>query len=196
MLIYDLTLDELSSFLEEHNFKKYRANQICHWLYKQKAKTFDEMENLPNDVIKVLKENFKIEALEMVIQHKSVDGTLKCLFSLHDGHLIESVLMKQHYGNSICVTTQVGCNIGCSFCASGVLAKKRDLTSGEIIAQVIQTELLLKEPTIIESSTIKPFKKEDLIVNWNQSEEEIYNFVRGISPVACGFSILNDKTVL
>ncbi|QWB95730.1 23S rRNA (adenine(2503)-C(2))-methyltransferase RlmN [Mycoplasmatota bacterium] len=145
MLIYDLTLDELVSFLNEHEFKNYRANQIWHWLYKQKAKTFDEMENLPNDLIKILKENFKIEALELVVQHTSVDGTLKCLFSLHDGHLIESVLMKQHYGNSICVTTQVGCNIGCSFCASGVLAKKRDLTSGEIIAQVIETERLLGE---------------------------------------------------
>jgi 23S rRNA (adenine2503-C2)-methyltransferase len=80
-----------------------------------------------------------------VLKHVSADGTMKALYSLTDGHLIESVLMKQHYGNSICVTTQVGCNIGCSFCASGLLKKKRDLTAGEIIAQIIETERLLKE---------------------------------------------------
>lgn len=145
MLIYDLTLDELIGYLENKNYKKYRAEQIWHWLYKQKVSSFDEMKNLPNDLIDLLKENFKLEALELVVKHRSVDGTLKCLYSLHDGHLIEAVLMKQHYGNSICVTTQVGCNIGCSFCASGQLSKKRDLTSGEIIAQVIETEKLLGE---------------------------------------------------
>lgn len=145
MLIYDLTLDELIKYLEDKNYKKYRAEQIWHWLYKQKVSSFDEMKNLPNDLVSLLKENFKLEALELVVKHQSVDGTLKCLYSLHDGHLIEAVLMKQHYGNSICVTTQVGCNIGCSFCASGQLAKKRDLTSGEIIAQVIETEKLLGE---------------------------------------------------
>jgi 23S rRNA (adenine2503-C2)-methyltransferase len=103
------------------------------------------MNNMPKALIEFLNQNFTLKALELVLKHESNDGTLKCLFSLHDGHLIESVLIKQHYGNSICVTTQVGCNIGCSFCASGQLKKKRDLTSGEIIAQIIQTELLLKE---------------------------------------------------
>jgi 23S rRNA (adenine2503-C2)-methyltransferase len=103
------------------------------------------MNNMPKDLIEFLSKNFTLKALELVIKHESQDGTLKCLYSLHDGHLIEAVLIKQHYGNSICVTTQVGCNIGCSFCASGQLKKKRDLTSGEIIAQIIQTELLLKE---------------------------------------------------
>ncbi len=145
MLIYDLTLEELVSFLKENNFKKYRAEQVWHWLYKQKVSSFEEMNNLPNDLIKLLNDNFKINALELVIKHTSVDGTMKCLYSLSDGHLIESVLMKQHYGNSICVTTQVGCNIGCSFCASGQLKKQRDLTSGEIISQVIETEKLLGE---------------------------------------------------
>ena len=87
-----------------------------------------EMKNLSDDLIDLLEANYKIQALELVLKHTSQDGTLKCLYSLHDGHLIESVLIKQHYGNSICVTTQVGCNIGCSFCASGQLKKKRDLT--------------------------------------------------------------------
>ena len=145
MLIYDLSQEELITFLEEHGHKKYRASQIWQWIYKQKVSSFQEMNNLPDDLVKLLEDHFKIQALELVLKHTSQDGTMKCLYSLHDGHLIESVLMKQHYGNSICVTTQVGCNIGCSFCASGLLKKKRDLTAGEIIAQIIETEKLLGE---------------------------------------------------
>ncbi|MCF7930702.1 MAG: 23S rRNA (adenine(2503)-C(2))-methyltransferase RlmN [Acholeplasmataceae bacterium] len=145
MLIYDLTFEELVEFLLENNQKKFRADQIWNWLYKQKITSFSEMTNLSEELIQLLETNFKIQALELVLKHTSQDGTLKCLYSLHDGHLIESVLMKQHYGNSICVTTQVGCNIGCSFCASGLLKKKRDLSAGEIIAQIIETEKLLNE---------------------------------------------------
>lgn len=145
MLIYDLTFEALVTFIESQGFKKYRAEQVWHWLYVQKIESFQDMVNVPKDVIDCLSENFHLNALELVLKHESQDGTLKCLYALHDGHLIESVLMRQHYGNSICVTTQVGCNIGCSFCASGLLTKKRDLTSGEIIAQVIQTEKLLGE---------------------------------------------------
>ena len=145
MLIYDLTHEELINFMLEHGHKKYRAEQIWHWLYQQKVETFKEMNNLPDEIIQLLESNFKIKALELVLKHISADGTIKALYSLHDGHLIESVLMQHHYGNSICVTTQVGCNIGCSFCASGLLKKKRDMTSGEIIAQIIETERILKD---------------------------------------------------
>ncbi len=145
MLIYNLTHEELVIFLESHGHKKYRADQIWQWLYKNKVQSFDEMNNVPGEIITLLKENFRLNALELVLKHVSADGTIKALYSLEDGHLIESVLMKQHYGNSICVTTQVGCNIGCSFCASGLLKKKRDLTSGEIIAQIIETEKILGE---------------------------------------------------
>lgn len=144
MLIYDLTLDELIEQLVSNGFKKYRANQIWDWLYQKKVSSFDQMNNLPSDLILYLSQHFIINPLEVVIESKSKDdGTIKVLFGLKDGNLIESVLMKQHYGNSICVTTQIGCNIGCSFCASGLLKKKRDLTAGEIIAQIIETERIL-----------------------------------------------------
>lgn len=145
MLIYDSTKEEIITFLKDNGYKKYRAEQLWHWLYIQKIQDFNEINNMPKEIIELVSQTYTLQALELVLKHESQDGTLKCLYSLHDGHLIESVLMRQHYGNSICVTTQVGCNIGCSFCASGQLKKKRDLTAGEIIAQVIQTELLLKE---------------------------------------------------
>ncbi|MFP4177542.1 MAG: 23S rRNA (adenine(2503)-C(2))-methyltransferase RlmN [Acholeplasmataceae bacterium] len=145
MLIYDLSVDELVSFLAEHRFKAYRANQIWDWLYRQKASSFDVMKNLPEDLRDLLKESFTLEGLELVFKNVSSDRTVKLLYRLPDGHLIETVLMRQHYGNSVCVTTQVGCNIGCRFCASGQLRKVRDLTAGEMVAQVIMTERIIAE---------------------------------------------------
>jgi 23S rRNA (adenine2503-C2)-methyltransferase len=142
-LIYDLTYEELTEFILEHGYKAFRAKQVWQFLYQQKVSSFDEMHNLPSDLVELLHHNFKLKALEFVLKHTSNDGTVKVLFSVHDNHLIEAVLMTHHYGKSICVTTQVGCNIGCSFCASGLLSKKRDLTAGEIIAQLIETERLL-----------------------------------------------------
>lgn len=143
-LIYDLTYEQLTEFIIEKGYKAFRAKQIWQFLYQQKVSAFDEMHNLPTDIIELLSANFKLKALDFVLKHTSNDGTVKVLFSVHDNHLIEAVLMTHRYGKSICVTTQVGCNIGCSFCASGLLSKKRDLTAGEIIAQVIETEKLLQ----------------------------------------------------
>lgn len=145
MLIYDLSYEQLVSWVKEQGEKPYRARQIWHFLYQMKVATFEDMHNLPQTLVDALNETFKLNALEFVLKSVSNDGTIKQLYSVHDGHLIEAVLMKHHYGNSICVTTQVGCNIGCSFCASGQLQKKRDLTAGEIIAQIIETERHLNE---------------------------------------------------
>jgi 23S rRNA (adenine2503-C2)-methyltransferase len=145
MLIYDLSFEQLLSWVKDQGEKPYRARQIWHFLYQIKVAQFEDMHNLPETLIDALKLTFKLNALEFVLKSVSNDGTVKQLYSVHDGHLIEAVLMKHHYGNSICVTTQVGCNIGCSFCASGQLQKKRDLTAGEIIAQIIETERQLGE---------------------------------------------------
>ena len=151
MLIYDLTYDELEAFIEENGFKKFRANQIWNWLYKQKVDNFSQMVNLPEDIFTLLNHSFTFDGLETVIKNTSHDGTIKFLFDLKDSNLIETVLMNHNYGMSACVTTQVGCNIGCSFCASGVLKKKRDLTAGEIVAQIIKAE---KESGVRVSSVV------------------------------------------
>jgi 23S rRNA (adenine2503-C2)-methyltransferase len=145
MLIYDLSYDELVSFLAQNRYKTYRADQVWDWLYRQKVSSFDMMKNVPKDLRDLLSEQFTLGGLELVFKNVSSDDTVKFLYKLHDGHLIETVLMRQHYGNSVCVTTQVGCNIGCRFCASGQLKKVRDLTAGEMIAQVIMTERILAE---------------------------------------------------
>lgn len=138
--IYNYTRSELEAYLISIGEKKFRAQQIWEWLYIKRATSFEEMTNISKQLIDHLNEHFDFVALKQVKQEVSLDGTRKYLFQLADGKLIETVLMKHSYGNSICVTTQVGCNIGCSFCASGLLKKQRDLSSGEIVAQVMHVQ--------------------------------------------------------
>lgn len=145
MLIYDFSNEQLTKYLMDNNYKKFRANQIWNWLYRQKVSSFKQMINLPADLLVFLEKNLKFTALELDQKSESLDGTIKFLYKLNDTHLIETVIMRQKYGISICVTTQVGCNIGCSFCASGLLKKKRDLTSGEIVAQIMETQKHIEE---------------------------------------------------
>ena len=117
-----------------------KATQVFDWLYKKKVTSFEEMTNLSPSVLELLNKNFELTALKKVVESKSTDGTVKYLYGLDDMNLIESVVMSHNYGYSICVTSQVGCNMGCRFCASGVLKKKRNLTAGEIMSQVIESE--------------------------------------------------------
>ncbi|QKS71174.1 23S rRNA (adenine(2503)-C(2))-methyltransferase RlmN [Paenalkalicoccus suaedae] len=143
--IYGLTFQELEDWLVEHGQKKFRAQQVWDWLYRKRINTFDEMLNVKKDCIELLNEAFTIGTLEVHSKQVSKDGTMKFLFRLTDGNLIETVLMRFDYGNSVCVTTQVGCNIGCSFCASGLLTKDRDLSSGEIVEQIMHVQKAIDE---------------------------------------------------
>jgi 23S rRNA (adenine2503-C2)-methyltransferase len=168
MLIYDLTYEELLDFILKNDYKKYRADQIWEWLYRHKVSSFLEMSNISKDLMDLLESNFHFKALDLVVNHTSEDGTIKALYGLHDKHLIETVLMQQHYGSSVCVTTQVGCNIGCSFCASGQLAKKRDLTAGEIVAQILETEKILKKRIsyVVVMGIGEPFDNYDNLIKF------------------------------
>ncbi|MBW8349213.1 23S rRNA (adenine(2503)-C(2))-methyltransferase RlmN [Bacillus sp. IITD106] len=141
--IYSLTIDQLTEWLLENGQKKYRAQQIWDWLYKKRVTNFSDMKNINKDCRELLEEHFVIELLKESIKQESADGTIKFLFELPDGNLIETVLMSFPYGLSVCVTTQVGCNIGCTFCASGILRKSRDLNSGEIVGQIMKVQQFL-----------------------------------------------------
>ncbi|MFC3932114.1 23S rRNA (adenine(2503)-C(2))-methyltransferase RlmN [Streptococcus dentapri] len=143
--IYGLTRDELIDWVIEHGSKKFRANQIWDWLYKKRVQSFEEMTNLSKEFVAELEDNFCLNPLKQRIVQESADGTIKYLFELPDGMLIETVLMRQHYGLSVCVTTQVGCNIGCTFCASGLIKKQRDLNNGEITAQIMLVQKYLDD---------------------------------------------------
>ncbi|PRO66895.1 23S rRNA (adenine(2503)-C(2))-methyltransferase RlmN [Alkalicoccus urumqiensis] len=143
--IYGYTLQSLESWFTERGHKSFRAQQVWDWLYKKRVDTFDDMTNIKQDVREELKESFTMQTLEVHSKQVSRDGTMKFLFRLQDGNLIETVLMRFDYGSSVCVTTQVGCNIGCSFCASGLLTKDRDLSSGEVVEQIMHVQKAMDE---------------------------------------------------
>ena len=138
--IYDYSLEELKAYLTAKGEKPFRAKQIFEWLYRFRVDQFHLMTNLAKTTIELLNNEFEIKVLELVTKQISNDGTMKYLFRLSDGKLIETVLMRHHYGNSICVTSEVGCNMGCAFCASGELNKIRNLTIGEMVLQVLMVQ--------------------------------------------------------
>ena len=143
--IYSLTRQAMQEWVLEQGEKKFRADQIWEWLYRKRVQSFEEMTNLSKDMIAKLNDQFMVNPLKQRIVQESADGTVKYLFELPDGMLIETVLMRQHYGLSVCVTTQVGCNIGCTFCASGLIKKQRDLNNGEIVAQIMLVQKYFDE---------------------------------------------------
>ncbi|UFJ41987.1 23S rRNA (adenine(2503)-C(2))-methyltransferase RlmN [Brevibacillus humidisoli] len=144
-LLYSLTLDALKEWLTQQGEKPFRAQQIFDWLYVKRVRSFDEMSNLSKSLREKLSEQFRLNALAEITRQTSADGTVKFLFQLHDGHAIETVIMRHNYGNSVCVTTQVGCRIGCTFCASTLGGLKRNLEAGEIVAQVLAAQRALDE---------------------------------------------------
>jgi len=143
--IYDFTMSELEDRLITKGYKKFNARQVFEWVYKKKATRFEDMSNLSKKLREYMINNYEFSNLVVDAHQKSKDGTEKFLFKLEDSNLIETVLMRHDYGNSVCVTTQLGCNIGCSFCASGLQKKKRDLGAHEIVMQLLKVEELTKE---------------------------------------------------
>ena len=138
--IKDYTLEELKEELEQIGEKKYRAEQIFKWLYIDKVKEFDEMTNLSLELRNKLKENYSMCNYKILRKQEASDGTKKYLFDVLDGNAIESVLMQYHHGKTICVSSQIGCKMGCKFCASTGIQFVRNLTAGEIVEQIIAVE--------------------------------------------------------
>ena len=139
MNIYDYTIKQLEDYFISKGEKKFKAVQVFEWLYQKRVKSFDEMTNIKKEVISYLKEDFKINSLEILTKQEDVD-VIKYLFKLEDNNKIEAVLMKHDYGNSLCVSSQVGCNMGCKFCESGRLKKVRNLNTSEMVLQLLKIE--------------------------------------------------------
>ena len=138
--IKNYDLDDLKIKLEELGEKKYRAEQIFNWIYKEKVTSFDEMTNLSIELRSKLKENFDMHNFKIITKQESKDGTKKYLFDVLDNNAIESVLMQYKYGKTICVSSQIGCKMGCKFCASTGVKFARNLEAGEIIEQLLSIE--------------------------------------------------------
>lgn len=137
--LIDFSLEELERFLESLGQKKYRAKQIISWIYKGLT-DIDDMTDIPIELRQELKNTAYIAGMELKEKHASKDGTAKYLFALQDGNMIESVLMTYKYGLAICISSQVGCKMGCRFCASSSLGFIRDLTAGEMMEQVLAVQ--------------------------------------------------------
>ena len=169
--IYSLRLEELQEWVVANGEKAFRAGQIFEWLYEKRVKTYDEMTNIPKGLREKLAANFLLTTLSTIIKQESKDGTIKFLFQLQDGYSIETVLMRHDYGNSICVTTQVGCRIGCTFCASTLGGLKRHLLAGEIVEQVVKVQQILDDTEERVSSVVimgigEPFDNYDAMMNF------------------------------
>ena len=138
--IKDYDLPKLKEEMIKLGQKPFRAEQIFKWLYKDKVSSFDDMTNLSLELREELKQNYEIKEYKIIKKQEASDGTKKYLFDVLDGNAIETVLMSYHHGYSICVTTQIGCKMGCKFCASTGIPFIRNLTSGEIVEQLLAVE--------------------------------------------------------
>ena len=124
--IYDISYKDLEKFFIDNGYKKFKAKQVYDWLYKKRVKSFNEMHNISKNVIELLNNNFYFSDIEILTKKEDVD-VKKYLFGLSDKNKVEAVLMYHDYGNSLCISTQVGCNMGCHFCESGRLKKVTNL---------------------------------------------------------------------
>lgn len=169
--LYDFNYDQMRELAEDFGWKPFRGHQIFQWLYRNRVFDIDEMTNLSKETRETLHQNFYINPLQLIRKQVSHDGTTKFLFQTHDGALLESVMMVFDYGKSICVSSQVGCNMGCAFCASGLTKKKRNLTSGEMVAQVLYVQKELDKTQdrlshIVVMGTGEPFDNYENLMNF------------------------------
>jgi len=169
--LYGQEITKLEKLLMDRGQKKYRATQLFTWIYEKKAKTFDEMSDVSKVFREELNRDFCLTLPTIYKKQVSKDGTIKLLLELEDGAKVETALMPYRYGNAICVTSQVGCNMGCAFCASGLLKKKRNLEAHEIVGQVlVMNELLEKEGKhvshIVVMGTGEPFDNYENVMDF------------------------------
>jgi len=157
--IYGFTVEALADRLVLAGFKKFNATQVFEWIYQKKVASFAEMTNLPKELRAHLELEYAMAPLAIKREQTASDGTRKFLFVLDDCLAVETVLMMQDYGMSVCVSSQVGCSMGCSFCASGLQAKVRDLTAGELVSQIVMVERLagISVTHIVVMGTGEPF---------------------------------------
>ncbi len=192
MDIRSQTLEELTALVEELGEKRFRAKQLYQWLHVHRAETFDEMTNLPKSLIGKLKAHTALTVLRQeAVQVSATDGTRKYLFSLPDGNLIESVLMRYQHGNSVCISSQAGCRMGCRFCASAIGGLVRGLTPAEMAEQVyrIGRETGERISNIVVMGTGEPLDNYENLLRFltmMTNENGLHISQRNITVSTCG----------
>ena len=165
--IYDISFSDLEDFFINSGYKKFKAKQVYDWLYKKRVKSFDEMHNISKDVRILLESNFCFNDLKILSKQEDVD-VKKYLFNLDDNNKVEAVLMYHDYGTSLCISTQVGCNMGCAFCESGRLKKVRNLESFEMVMQILKIEADINDKIthVVLMGIGEPFDNYDNVINF------------------------------
>ena len=190
--IRSMTLEEIAKDFEELKFPKFRAKQVYSWVQEKCVESFDEMTNLSKDMREQLAENYSFYNCKINTKLVSkIDDTVKYLFELHDGEFVESVVMKYKYGYSICISTQVGCKMGCTFCASAIGGFVRQLSVGEMLSEIYtaQNDLKIKINHLVLMGTGEPLDNYDNVVKMLEliSDEKGQNMsMRHISLSTCG----------
>ncbi len=167
--VKSLTLQELKTELTTMGEKAFRAGQMYEWMHKRLVEDFDEMTNLPQSLRETCKERFQYTKLKAVqVQESKIDGTKKFLFALPDGNYVESVWMKYHHGNSVCISSQVGCKMGCRFCASTLDGWERNLLASEMLEQIYAITRLTGErvSNVVVMGTGEPMDNYDNLVRF------------------------------
>lgn len=201
--LYDFTLPKLEELMLSLDEKKYRATQLFKWIYEKRVTTFDEMTDVSKNFREVLNRDFCIVKPKIFLKQHSQDGTIKLLLELEDGNKIETVLMRYNYGNVACVTSEVGCNMGCAFCASGLLKKKRELKVSELVGQILVLDDLLKEEGnnerithVVVMGTGEPFDNYDNVMGFIRILNHPHGFAIGarhITVSTCGLVPMIEK---
>ena len=190
--VKSLNLKELEEFLLSLGEKKFRAKQIYEWMHIHHVTSFDDMTNLSKNLRETLKEKADLVVLEEeLVQISKIDGTRKYLFALADGNMIESVLMKYKHGNSVCVSSQVGCRMGCRFCASTLDGLVRNLTPSEILEQIyrIQESIGERISNVVVMGSGEPMDNYDNIVKFIElltDEHGLHISQRNLTVSTCG----------
>ena len=167
--IRSMTLEELKEAMTALGEKPFRAKQIYEWLHVRLVDDFDEMTNLSRALREKMRENYALWPLQALrVQTSKIDGTKKFLFALSDRQVVESVWMQYHHGDSVCISSQVGCRMGCKFCASGIGGLVRNLTVGEMLAQVYAIQKLTGErvSNVVVMGTGEPFDNYDTLIQF------------------------------
>lgn len=190
--IKSLSLPELTAEIETLGEKPFRAKQLYEWMHLKLVRGYDEMTNIPKSLKAKLEENFTYTALEeAAVQTSKLDGTKKFLFKLNDGNMVESVLMRYHHGNSVCISSQAGCRMGCKFCASTLGGLARNLTASEMLDQIYAISHSINErvSNVVVMGTGEPLDNYDSLVRFIRllTDEHGLNISqRNITVSTCG----------
>lgn len=192
--IYGLTLEQLEELMVQENQNKYRAKQLFSWIYEKNVTDFDLMSDISKKFIAILKEKYCLIKPTIFTKQVSSDGTIKLLLEMEDGAKVETVLMRYNYGQVACVSSQVGCNMGCSFCASGLLKRQRNLTASEMVGEILVLNDLIKEENlrvthVVVMGTGEPFDNFDNVMNFIKiinNQKALAIGARHITVSTCG----------